>query len=87
LLVHGWDLGGFIFLRVADSFCIAICGTNAALASAMEISCFNDLWAYVYSAIASFIIGTLHKMTRVIADRLLAMIAFAYQPEALIRPQ
>jgi hypothetical protein len=63
LLVHGWDLGGFIFLRVADSFCIAICGTNTVLASAMEISCFNDLWAYVYPAIASFIIGTLHKMT------------------------
>jgi len=29
----------------------------------MEISCFNDLWPYLYSAIASFIIGTLHKMT------------------------
>jgi hypothetical protein len=60
---HGWDLGGFIFLRVADSFCVAICGKNTVLASAMEISCFNDLWAYLYSATASFIISTLHKMT------------------------
>jgi hypothetical protein len=30
-LVHGWDLGVFIFLRVADSFRIAICRKNTVL--------------------------------------------------------
>jgi len=63
LLVHGWDLGVFIFLHLANFFYIAICRKNAVLASAMEISCFNDLWAYLHSAIASFIISTPHKMT------------------------
>jgi hypothetical protein len=63
MLVHGWDLGVFIFLYLANFFNITICRKNAVLASAMEISCFNHLWAYLYSAIASYIIGTLHKMT------------------------
>jgi hypothetical protein len=62
MLVHGWDLGVFIFLYLANFFNITICRKNAVLASAMEISCFNRLWAHLYSAVASHIISALHKM-------------------------
>jgi hypothetical protein len=48
---------------VADSFRIAICRKNTVLASPMEIGRFSNLWAYLYFAIASFIISTLHKVT------------------------